>query len=119
MSKHIFEQTVGDQSYEVQIGWDKPLQRYYGVISPWAEDPDMEEGGYFDDCDPTWSNLFLSSDIGLEDVADACEKLGLIIPDGLLENVVDDMLRNAVNEITIYECNKTRHIDLNVRPTVE
>ena len=107
MSKHIFEQTVDDQTYEIQIGWDKPLQRYYGVISPWVEDDECEQGGYFDNCEPTWSNLYLSGDVGLEDIITACEELGVNIPEGLLENVVNDMFRNAVNEVTCYDHNGT------------
>jgi len=113
MSKHIFEQTIDDQTYEVQIGWDKPLQRYYGVISPWVEGSEMDDGGYFDSCDPAWSNLFSGRDLGLDEIVDACTDRGLTMPETLLDNVVDDRLRNAVNEITLYENGHVRRIDLN------
>ena len=103
MSKHIFEQTLNNQTYEVQIGWDKPLQRYYGVISPWVEDHEYEEGGYFDTAEPVWSNLYFAHDVSLEDIVTACEELVLTLPNGLLDNVVNDRLRNAVNEVTVYE----------------
>ena len=49
MSKHIFTQELDNQRYEVQIGWDKPTQEYYGLILGWVKDTDCDDGGYFDD----------------------------------------------------------------------
>ena len=100
MSKHIFEQTIEGQTYEVQLGWDKPMQVFYGVISPWVEDETWEEGGYFDD--PVWSNLFVEKNLPLGEIEEECCRRGFTIPDGLLENVVSDMVRNAVNEVKYY-----------------
>ena len=111
MSKHIFEQTINDQTYEVQIGWDKPCQRFYGVISPWVEDVEYEEGGYFDD--PLWSNIFYQKSFALEDIVHICEEYGFTLPDGLVEKVYLDQQRNAVNEITYYGEVEPRHHNLN------
>jgi len=113
MSKHIFEQTVDDQTMQVQIGWDRPMQNYYGVISPWVEDADMEEGGYFDDCDPLFSNLFSPKKLSLDEIAEEVTKRGLIIPDGLLNNVINDQWHNTANKITIYENGQTKYHDFN------
>ena len=101
MSKHIFEHTQDEQTYEIQLGWDKPLQRYYGVISPWVEDDEMDEGGYFGD--PLWSTALSGRALGLDDIADTLIEKGFRIPNGVLNNVVDDQLRNAVNEVTVYD----------------
>lgn|GEM_PF-2414511 len=103
MSKHIFDQRIEGQLYEVQIGWDKPLQAFYGVISPWVEREEEGEEGYFDD--PIWSNLNYDKKLTLEEIADACRTRGFIIPEGLLENVGADQRRNAVNEVTFYDEN--------------
>lgn len=100
MSKHIFEQTVGTTKYEVQIGWDKPCQRYYFVISPFIEDGEF--AGEVDD--PVASNLYLPNPdaITLEHIKAVCEDYGLILPKDLLENVEDDRCRDAVNERRVY-----------------
>lgn len=113
MSKHIFEQTVDDQTMQVQIGWDRPMQNYNGVISPWVEDADMEEGGYFDDCDPLFSNLFSLQKLSLDEITEELTNRGLVIPDGLLNNVINDQWRNAVNEITVYNNGQIKTFDLN------
>lgn len=34
MSQHIFQQTVNENKYRIQMGWDKPCQRFYGVVFP-------------------------------------------------------------------------------------
>lgn len=101
MSKHIFEQTIDEQTYEVQIGWDKPMQWFYFVISPWVDDLEMVEGGYFDD--PIACNLFREKPYTLEEITEECTSRGFTLPDSLLENVLADKRRNAINEVTLYD----------------
>ena len=102
MSKHIFSQQLDDQRYEVQIGWDKPTQEYYGLIIGWVQDSDCEEGGYFDDL--VWSNKYTSKDaLTLNDIANEITQRGFTLPDTLLDNVEQDRLRNAVNEFRFYD----------------
>lgn len=100
MSKHIFEQSVDGNRYEVQIGWDKPCRRFYYVISPY-----LTEGEYAGDLDdPVDSNLYLSDpdSLTLADIQAACERRGITLPPDLLGNVEQDRLRNAVNERRVY-----------------
>ncbi|ODS23594.1 hypothetical protein AB835_08255 [Candidatus Endobugula sertula] len=100
MSKHIFKQVVGDTQYEVQIGWDKPCQRFYFVISPYITSG--EYAGEVDD--PVASNLYLDNPdaLTLEDISQACKSYGLNIPQGLLAKVDDDRINNVVNQVEVY-----------------
>jgi len=102
MSRHIFKQAVDQVYYLIQIGWDKPCQRYYGVVMQWVEEVQETEAGYFDDENPVWSNLFFDHDFSLEEIAAECSKLGIKVPHGLLENVREDKSRNAVNLLKFY-----------------
>jgi hypothetical protein len=100
MSKHLFDQKVGDTKYEVQIGWDRPLQRFYFVISPYIVDKDF---GEITD-DPVASNLNLPNptQLTLEQIKAVCEDYGLVLPLDILANVDADRIRDAVNEIKVY-----------------
>lgn len=100
MSKHIFAQTVGNTEYEVQIGWDKPCQHYYFVISPY-----ISEGGHAGSTgDPIACNLYLPNPekLTLADIKAVCEDHGIQLPADLLTNVEADRGRDTVNEIKIY-----------------
>lgn len=102
MSKHIFNQTLGNQKYEIQIGWDKPLQEFYGTILGFIEDTGSDGDGYFDDL--IWSSIFLKSrPFDLEPIITEITGRGFLIPDGLIDNVKADRCRNAVNEHTFYD----------------
>ncbi len=101
MSKHIFEQVVAGGRYEVQIGWDKPTQQYYGMILEWVEDKETPDGGYYDF--PVWSDMDESlAPLSLETIAEKITQRGFTIPGDLLQNVVSDKWRNAVNEFKFY-----------------
>lgn len=104
MSKHIFEQEIEGQRHEVQIGWDKPTQQYYGMILGWMNDPLSQENGYYDDL--IWSTIChypMTQSPSLEDIEQDITQRGFNIPDGLLNTVREDRFRNAVNEMTFYE----------------
>ena len=119
MSKHIFTATIDQKNYEIQIGWDKPTQEYYGMILGFTEDPTEENGGYFDDM--IWSSMFSTPPIyTLEDIENEISKRGFIIPEGLLTNVVLDMHRNAVNEHRFYnQPEPIKNTDNNHMPLLE
>ena len=115
MSQHIFEQTVHGQHYEVQIGWDKPLQCYYGMIVGWVEDNDCEERGYFDHL--IWSNLYDGGQYyRLEAIAQEITRRGFQIPEGLLFNVTQDQRNNTVNKMVFYDCPSSLHFATTVTP---
>ena len=102
MSKHIFEQTKQGRRYEIQLGWDKPLQQYYGMILGWAVDPEFRRGGYFDEI--IWSTIdALPAGYSLENIAAAITQRGFTIPPGLLDNVRHDKTYNISNQWRFYE----------------
>lgn len=101
MSKHIFKQEVAGIKHEIQIGWDKPLQHYYGTILA-AFDEDTPEGKtYYDDI--IWMNIFPPVVYSLEGIAQEITKRGFTIPDRLLDNVSEDRYNNAVNKFQHYD----------------
>lgn len=104
MSKHIFEQDIEGQRCEVQIGWDKPTQQYYGMILGWVNDPLSREDGYYDDL--IWSTMChypMAQSPLLEDIEQDITQRGFNILDGLIDNVREGRRRNAVNEMTCYK----------------
>lgn len=103
MSKHIFIQKLEGIEYQLQLGWDKFCQYYYCVISKWMVDASFEDGGYFDDENPIYSNLDTSLVQTLELLVDICLSLGFIMPEGIVENIKQDKQKNAVNRVVIYE----------------
>jgi len=101
MTQHTFEQTVNGKTYSVMIGWDRPLQRFFGVIFADTQDI-VGKASDFPEC-PEWSNLYFGDGtVSLETIVDACTERGIKLPDGLLENVQMDMVRNSGNEFTSY-----------------
>ena len=107
MSQHIFEQSINDRRYEIIMGWDKPLQCYYGVILGWIEDDEFEEGGYFNDV--IWSGMRRPNDLSLETMALTITNHGFTLPDGFLDHIKQDRQRNAVNETTHYDPQPPRY----------
>ncbi len=109
MSKHIFNQLLNNQKYEIQIGWDKPLQEFYGTILGFIESTDNDCDGYFDDL--IWSSIFLKNrPCDLEPIIKEIIDRGFLIPDGLIDNVKADSCRNSVNEYTFYDAPASKQI---------
>ena len=101
MSKHIFKQTLGETDYEIQIGWDKPLQQYYGAIFAEVEE-EIEAGKiYYDEI--VWMNIFTPVVYSLEEIAREITQRGFTIPNRLLENVREDCINNMVNKFQHYD----------------
>ncbi len=118
MSKHIFEETLNGQKYEIQLGWDNPLQRYYGVIIGWVLDTDADDGGYFDDL--VWSNIYQTPHLcSLQQIATEITKRGFTIPEGLLDNVYHDKTHNISNQRRFYETNAQQRPITEPIPTID
>ena len=99
MSQHIFTQTLGTQTYEIQVGWDRPTQEYYGQILGWVASHNNNQSGYFDDL--VWCSLS-SGPLSLEAIAEEITGRGFTLPDGLLDNVRNDRYHNAANVMRFY-----------------
>lgn len=102
MSQHIFTRAVGDHRYFIQMGWDKPLQMYHAVVFKWIEDSMHIGNGYWDQDNPVWSSVFEDRQLSLQDIADTVTELGIDLPENILQNILNDRFRNAVNEQTHY-----------------
>ena len=90
MSQHIFEQksTIDGDTYRVQMGWDKPLQRFYCVM--WVL-PEVDEAIYSNvyDSTPNQTLWYLEKQV---------IEYGLTIPDGMLLEIIQDERDNVVNK---------------------
>lgn len=102
MSQHIFQQTIDGKAFEIQIGWDKPCQRFYGVVSTWVHDDTEYCDGYWDDDQPVWSNLHHTGDLTLDAITREIGKLGIKIPERILQYVLIDQRYNIVNRRALH-----------------
>ncbi len=89
MSQYFHKETINGFTYEVQIGWDEPLQRYYMVID--------REGSLSDE--PEYSNLLdddaISTNVDLLYFVEiALEKFGITIPKEIQLKVREDEAKN-------------------------
>ena len=100
MSKHAFDQTVGDTTYDVQIGWDKPTVSFYFNVSVIGDNGEIGT--------PVASNLYLPAHhcLTLKEIEQVLEDFGIVLPSGLLQNVENDRINNAVNQFHVYNNNK-------------
>lgn len=98
MSKHIFRTQLESQSIEIQMGWDRPMQWYYLVISP------ISNGGRLGD--PIYSNLDEEHPerLPLRYFWELLRKLGIspLPPDEMFDAILQDGLSNTVNQRTEY-----------------
>jgi hypothetical protein len=80
MSQHIFDARWDDVPVQIQIGWDRPLQRFYLVVSPY--DADGELG------DPVYSNLDepQSRSQALDDFKKSISRLGVDLSPEMIAN---------------------------------
>lgn len=97
MSQHIFNAVVENQNCEIQIGWDRPMQNYYFVISPVLVIDEVEELD-----DPIASNLDRVKPYSLVEIMQFMNEKGVILPDGLADAVRNDRINNACGEIKYY-----------------
>lgn len=111
MSRHIFEQTQGGKRYRVIMGWDRPLQQFFGMI---LEETEFEDGeSEFCSLEPHWSSLDLEGfDGSLEIVRVEIASRGFQIPDEMLKRLVGDRAENVGNRNTTYLDGKIQVRDL-------
>lgn len=101
MSQHNFEHTTGKNRYHVIMGWDRQMNRYFGVILPWVK-TDEQEG--FCQWEPVWSNLFEGDGtLSLEEIAEKIISHGIKLPAGILEAVCRDKEVNRGNCLSRYD----------------
>lgn len=116
MSKHIFNQSVNGAPYEVQIGWDKPLQQYYANILAIVAEGEPEDEDY-NEC-LTWSDCESSKwPMSLDDIVREITNRGFDIPNGLLNNVLIDRQCDAVNQYRFYDTHPEGNICLSSVPS--
>ena len=101
MSRHIFEQRIEGKPYQIIIGWDRPVQQYFGMILEWMELENGESG--YCSLEPCWSTLYLEGFRGdLETIFREIQSWGMKIPEGLLSGLVSDREGDIGNRVTYY-----------------
>lgn len=97
MSQHIYRTHSDGELVEVQMGWDKPCGWFYLVISPVGEGGETE--------DPVYSNLDEENPatLDLDYFLGVLDEFGIVLPDGLVDEVRRDRLENAVNRVVVYQ----------------
>ena len=89
MSQRKFKTTANGKKVEVQIGWDKPLQRFYMCIF------EIDENG--DDIDTIYSNLNEPNPevLSVEYFTGAARSYGVEIPAEVIAQVKQDKIDNV------------------------
>lgn len=100
MTQHIFEQIKNGKRHKAVIGWDSPLQQFFGNVFPWVADSKHPKGGYYDI--PAWESISCAEKVTLELIRKACESFDIILPDELLRNVANDARLNLGNVVINY-----------------
>lgn len=97
MSQHFYNADVDGLPVLVQMGWDKPLQRFYLVVFR------VEEDGEADDV--LYSNI---DDCGAQAVqalgyfVSLLDQIGIQVPAAILAEVEHDKRYNLVNRVVSY-----------------
>lgn len=94
MSKHFFKAETVDGLLQVQMGWDKPTQNFYCVVFK-LEDEERESLTTWEE--PIYSNLNEPPQ-SLEYYVSVCSKLGLNIPEDMVNTILWDCEFDIVNE---------------------
>jgi hypothetical protein len=100
MSQHIYKTEYQGRPIEVQIGWDRPLQGFYMVID-WLDADDNEDEYLYSNLDdltlpsthPNELSCFLAQ----------LSRLGIVVPQKMLQAVISDQQENAGNKIVYYD----------------
>ena len=94
MSCHYLDLVIDGNPVKLQIGWDRPLQGYYMVVSRVSEVSGGEDDGYL------YSNLANddSHPRVLDPYLDWLRDKGVILPERLIEELVEDGDSNAGNK---------------------
>jgi hypothetical protein len=96
MSVHTFNANIEGQCLHVKMGWDSLMQSFYLVVSPVADDGDIE--------DPVYSNLDEAhpESKDLDYYLGICARLGIAVPEEMVAAVREDRVTGAMNRVVNY-----------------
>lgn len=97
MSQHKFSRNINGQHFQVQMGWDSPLQWFYCVIIKNGD----EDNPYYSNLDEENRDIYYYQYI--------CEMGGIKLPEGIIEEILSDQNGN----VTGREVNWDKNEDLN------
>lgn len=91
MSQHKINVEIDTLPCVIQMGWDKPLQRFYCVISPLILTGELD--------DPLYSNLYEENpdELSLDFFIGVCENYGVMLPVTLINEIKSDCSNDVVN----------------------
>jgi hypothetical protein len=99
MSKHYVKTKTNEGvRVEVQMGWDRPMQWFYCVVSPILENNECD--------DPIYSNLNESDPeiLTLKYYAEVLRtRFGITIPQDMTNGILEDRKTGKMNHAVIYE----------------
>ncbi|MEE9493033.1 MAG: hypothetical protein V3W04_06605 [Gammaproteobacteria bacterium] len=98
MSQHIFvTEDKSGRMIQIQMGWDKPLQRYYCIVE--AVDAEDSDNILYSNLDET-ETVDPTLDYYLINILS--ERFGVEPPDPLMKQVKIDAINNVVNRVEHY-----------------
>lgn len=98
MSQHVTFSTYQGQSITILMGWDRPLQGFYMVITYEGEENEIL---YSNLDDPELDQFGLSST--LDPFLEKLEKLGLCVPAKMVTEICNDRVGNVGNRYVVYD----------------
>jgi hypothetical protein len=89
------QRTFQTEDFSVLTGWDRPLQYFFLVIYPRQTEESDE---------PVFSNLFRRNPaMSLEEIADTLQRYGITAPEGLFQDLAEDLGLNRGNLEVSYD----------------
>lgn len=98
MSQHILNTTMGLDPVQVLIGYDRPLGHFFLVVTRLHAAEDEDDLIYSNLDDPIAG---LARD--LNRYRDILNDLGIVVPETMLTNVLQDAVDRAGNKIVLYQ----------------
>ena len=111
MSHHIFQTALNGRPVAVDLGWDRPLQYVFMIVS--SQDPKDHQD---DDSLPylysnlTDENLPIQGTQSVEYFHDKLIELGISVPSIMLKSVQDDQDQDVGNKTVEYQANGIFHV---------
>ena len=99
MSKHYFTRSTPQGVFEVHIGWDNPVNEYFCNIFLVSESDQENSGPRI----PEWSSLYTSDLLTPDKIRTKCEKYGIELPSGLINEVINDRRNFIPNKIVNWD----------------
>ena len=102
MSQHRYRVDLAGRPIQVNMGWDRPLGHFFMVVEDVDADPDSEEVYLFSNMESL--NPFGQS---LDQYRAVLDKLGIVVPEQMFEQVAIDGENNVGNRIVVYAADGT------------